>query len=81
MVLGEGMLLSAWGKTWGLTTAERERLGQALDGSSEQTELMQSLDGPIDERRARRFAASFARLSGRALGPERFAAVAHAARR
>lgn len=81
VVLGEGPLLAAWGNSLGLTAAERERLGLALDGSTEQTELLQALNGNIDETRARRFAASFARLSGRTLGRARFAAVVHAASR
>jgi hypothetical protein len=81
LVAGEGPLLAAWGRGLGLTPAERERLGAALLGSAEQAELLEALDGRIDEARARRFAAGFTRLGRRALGEQRFRGVALAAER
>jgi hypothetical protein len=71
VVMGEGPLLRSWTRTLGLSAAERERLGQALLGSAEQAQLLAALNGPIDEARARRFAAGFAQLGRRALGPAR----------
>jgi hypothetical protein len=76
LVAGDGPLLASWGRGLGLTAAERDRLGAALLGSPEQTELLQALDGRIDEARARRFAAGFTRLGRRALGEQRFRSVA-----
>jgi hypothetical protein len=71
VALGEGPLLASWERSLGLAPGERERLGRALAGSPEQTELLQALDGRIDEGRARRFAASFTRVARRSLGPSR----------
>jgi hypothetical protein len=68
---GEGPLLASWERALGLAAGERERFGRALAGSPEQTELLQSLDGRIDEGRARRFAASFTRVAQRSLGRSR----------
>jgi hypothetical protein len=81
VAMGDGPMLAAWSSALGLSTTERERLAQSLDGSAEQTELLQALDGDIDDGRARRFAADFARVGQRALGGERFRAIALAAGR
>jgi hypothetical protein len=81
VVLAEGPVLADWARALGLSAAERERLGQALEGSSEQGELLAALDGRIDEARARRFAIGFAQLGRRALGESRFRAIALAATR
>jgi hypothetical protein len=81
VVMGEGPLLSAWGRALGLQTGERDRLSRCLDGSPEQAELLASLDGRIDESRARRFAVGFTRLGQRALGDHRLRAIALAALR
>jgi hypothetical protein len=80
VVLAEGPLLASWAQSLGLVRGD-DRLNAALDGSREQSELLDALDGPIDEGRARRFAAGFARVSQRALGPERFRTLALAAGR
>jgi hypothetical protein len=81
LVLGEGPMLDGWGRTMGLDAAERARVERGLAGSAEQTALVRALDGPIDRRRARSFAASFVRLHLRALGAERVGAIALAANR
>jgi hypothetical protein len=81
VVMGEGPLLSAWGRALGLRVGERELLSRCLDGSPEQAELLAALDGSIDEGRARRFAVGFTRLGQRALGDQRFRAIALAALR
>lgn len=81
VVTGEGPMLGAWGRALGLSAGERERLGMVLVGSPEQTELLQALDGGMDERRARRFAVGFTRLGRRALGEGRFREIALAAGR
>jgi hypothetical protein len=79
VLLAEGPLLSAWADALGLSPVERDRLTRAMDGSAEQAQLLQALDGPIDAVRARRFAAGFASVSRRAVGPQRFQAIALAA--
>jgi hypothetical protein len=81
LLMGEGPVLRAWTRALGLSAVERERLGQALAGSPEQAQLLAALNGSIDEGRARRFAAGFARVSQRALGPARFRDLALAATR
>jgi hypothetical protein len=81
LVLGEGPMLAGWARTMGLDAAERARVERGLAGSAEQTALVRALDGRIDQRRARSFAASFVRLHLRALGPERVGAIALAANR
>jgi hypothetical protein len=81
VVMGEGPLLSAWGRALGLGAGERDRLSRLLDGSAEQAELLAALDGRIDEGRARRFAVGFTRLGQRALGDQRMRAIAIAALR
>jgi hypothetical protein len=79
LATGEGPLLTSWGRALGLAAAERERLGRTLAGSPEQTELLQALDGRIDEPRARRFAASFTRVARRSLGNGRLKEITLAA--
>jgi hypothetical protein len=81
VVTGEGPMLGAWGRALGLSAAERERLGMVLVGSPEQGELLDALDGGMDEGRARRFAVGFTRLGRRALGQGRFREIALAAGR
>jgi hypothetical protein len=79
VLVGEGPVLASWAQGLGLDPAERERLGRTLAGSPEQAALLHALDGPIDEARARQFAASFTRLARRALGEARVRAIALAA--
>jgi hypothetical protein len=81
VVMGEGPLLATWTRALGLTEAERDRLSASLDGSPEQGELLAALDGPIDVRRARRFAVAFARAGRRALGEARLRGIALSAMR
>ena len=81
VVMAEGPVLADWGRALGLTAIERERLGQAMAGSAEQAELLAALDGRIDSSRARRFALGFAQLGRRALGEQRFRAIARSATR
>jgi hypothetical protein len=81
VLLAEGPMVAAWADAMGLSPQERERLGRAMDGSAEQTQLLEALDGQIDADRARRFAAGFASVSRRAVGPQRFQAIALAAGR
>jgi hypothetical protein len=66
-----GPVLDAWAHDLRLTDAERRRLVQALEGSAEQGQLLDALDGRIDEAHARRFGAAFLRLTQRAIGPAR----------
>jgi len=72
---GEGPVLDAWAHDLGLTIAERGRLLRALEGSAEQSALIEALDGPIDDAQAERFGAAFLRVTGRALGPRRTRAL------
>jgi hypothetical protein len=81
LMTGEGPVLAGWGRELGLSTGERDRLGAVLLGSPEQGELLQALDGRMDEARARRFAAGFTRLGRRAVGEGRFREIALAAGR
>lgn len=67
----EGPVLDAWAHDLRLTTSEKRRLFQALEGSPEQGKLLEALNGAIDERRARRFGAAFLRVTDRALGRRR----------
>jgi hypothetical protein len=76
VMMSEGPMLTSWARAMGLSPVERQRLSQALEGSSEQTELLQALDGDIDEPRAQRFAAGFARAGRRAFGEDRLRAIA-----
>jgi hypothetical protein len=71
----EGPVLAAWSRDLRLSDEERRRLRRALDGSAEQGALLEALDGPIDETRARRFAAAFLRVTERALGKARTGAL------
>jgi hypothetical protein len=66
-----GVALDAWGHDLRLTAAERRRLARSLEGSVEQGELLEALDGKIDEARARKFGAAFLRVAERALGAAR----------
>jgi hypothetical protein len=71
LATARGPVLDAWAHDMRLTGGERRRLARALEGSAEQGELLQALDGRIDEARARRFGAAFIRVTQRALGPAR----------
>jgi hypothetical protein len=79
VAMAEGPLLASWANNLGLDTRERERLGEALDGSAEQATMLAALDGPMDEASARKFAQGFAQAGRRALGDDRFGALAPAA--
>jgi len=70
-----GPVLAAWSRDLRLSNQERQLLRRALDGSAEQGALLEALDGPIDETRARRFAAAFLRVTERALGKARTGAL------
>jgi hypothetical protein len=71
VALGRGPLLEAWTAELSLSPTEKARFLRTLEGSAEQTALLDALDGHIDEVRARRFARGFYRLTERALGPAR----------
>lgn len=72
---GEGPVLDAWAHDLRLTAAERGRLRRSLEGSAEQGELLEALDGPIGEAHAELFGAAFFRVTDRALGPTRTKAL------
>jgi hypothetical protein len=75
VALATGPVLDAWGDELGLDRKERAALRETLEGSLEQGNLLQALDGPIDETQARRFAGAFVRVANRALGTKRTAAL------
>jgi hypothetical protein len=79
VAMADGPLLGSWSKSLGLDERERQRLGEALDGSVEQSTMLAALDGPMSEARAQAFASSFTQLGRKALGPDRFRAIALAA--
>jgi hypothetical protein len=72
---GDGPVLAAWGRDLRLTAEERRRLRRELEGSAEQGQLLDALDGSIDEAGAGRFAAAFLRVTERALGKARTGAL------
>jgi hypothetical protein len=81
VTMADGPVFEAWAHDLKLTPPERARVRRALDGSPEQGLLLEALNGPIDERRAERFAATFLRVTARAIGPARTRAlVANATR-
>jgi hypothetical protein len=71
LATARGPVLDAWAHDLRLTAAERRRLAQVLEGSAEQGQLLDALDGRIDEARARRFGAAFLLLTQRAVGQAR----------
>jgi hypothetical protein len=71
----EGPVLDAWAHDLRLTAAEKTRLRRALDGSVEQGQLIDSLDGKIDDKHAERFGAAFVRVTQRAIGRARMNAL------
>jgi hypothetical protein len=75
VTLAEGPVFEAWAHDLQLTARERAQVRRALDGSTEQGTLLEALNGPIDERRAEKFAAAFLRVTSRALGPARTRAL------
>jgi len=75
VALASGPVLDAWTHDLQLTSADRRRFEETLDGSAEQGALLEALDGPIDERRAQRFATVFMRVTERTLGPTRTRAL------
>jgi hypothetical protein len=82
VVMAGGLVLDAWGHDLGLSATEKRRLRRTLEGSAEQGALVDALDGPIDERKARRFSAAFLRATERAVGKTRAKAlVASSSRR
>ncbi len=80
VTMAEGPLLGAWSHDLKLSATDAERLRRALDGSPEQGALLSALDGPIDERRADRFAGAFMKLAARALGRDRAQSMVRATR-
>lgn len=75
VALASGPVLDAWTHDLRLSAGDRRRFQDVLDGSAEQSALLETLDGSIDERRAQRFAAVFMRVTTRALGPVRTRAL------
>ncbi len=75
VALASGPVLDAWTHDLKLTAADRRRFAETLDGSVEQGALLEALDGPIDERRAQRFAVLFMRVTERTLGSTRTRAL------
>jgi hypothetical protein len=71
VAMTRGPVFDAWSRELGLTAADGTRVALAMEGSSEQTELMSALDGSIDANRAAQFSAAFFRVTARALGPVR----------
>jgi hypothetical protein len=75
VTMAEGPVFEAWAHDLRLTGRERAQVRRVLDGSPEQGALLEALNGPIDERRAERFAAAFLRVTTRAIGPARSRAL------
>ena len=75
VTLAEGPVFEAWVHDLQLTANERLLVRRALDGSPEQGKLLEALNGPIDERRAERFATAFLRVTSRAIGRTRTQAL------
>jgi hypothetical protein len=75
VALASGPVLDSWTHDLKLTAADQRRFAETLDGSPEQGALLEALDGPIDERRAQRFATVFMRVTERTLGPMRTRAL------
>jgi hypothetical protein len=75
VALASGPVLDSWTHDLRLTADDRRRFAKTLDGSAEQGALLEALDGPIDERRAQRFATVFMRVTERTLGPMRTRAL------
>jgi hypothetical protein len=75
VTLAEGPVFDAWAHDLQLTRRERALVRHALEGSAEQTALLEALDGPIDERRAERFAGAYLKVPLRALGRARTQAL------
>lgn len=76
VALARGPLIDGWAHELRLAPVDKARLCRALEGSAEQTSMLASLDGAIDEARALRFAGSFYRVAERALGPGRMHTIA-----
>jgi hypothetical protein len=68
---GQGPVLDAWTHDLRLTSTEKRRFLETLEGSPDQGKLLDALNGPIDADRARRFGAAFLRVTDRALGRRR----------
>ena len=79
LALAGGPVLDAWSDELGLDRKEREALLRALEGSFEQGNLLEALDGPIDGAQAQRFAGAFVRVANRALGARRTNALVYRA--
>ena len=75
VTMAEGPVFEAWAHDLRLTARERAQVRRALDGSSEQGLLLEALNGPIDERRAERFAAAYLRVTTKAIGRARTQAL------
>jgi hypothetical protein len=75
VALASGPVLDAWADDLGLGRKERAAWRQTLEGSLEQGNLLEALDGQIDDAQARRFAGAFVRVTNRALGTKRSAAL------
>ena len=71
VALGAGPLLAALYDDLGLTPQEARAVGQRLEGSSEQTDLLIALDGEVDPRSAERFASAIMEVTSEGLGPKR----------
>lgn len=82
IVLAKGPVLDSIARDLGLNGAEARRFFVALENSTEQTVMLESLAGKIDRERAALFAETMCSVVERALGTERMRlAVHHATKR
>jgi hypothetical protein len=81
VVLAEGPVLSALTSELGLSRVEKQRFAVALEGSAEQTELLESLAGDLGSAKVRAFAEKMCSVATRALGAERIKLAAAGAAR
>jgi hypothetical protein len=77
VVLAKGPVLDSIARDLGLSGAEAKRFFAALDGSAEQTAMLESIAGRIDDQQAQLFAAQMCAVVERALGTERMKLAAH----
>lgn len=76
VALARGPLLEGWTHDWGLTAAERSLLLESLDGSKEQVAMLRAMGRLNEPKAAAGFAADLCAVAERALGENRFRAIA-----